>query len=190
MGLVPPPWTWPGSQAVCRVGLPRQANLVGKPCAHSLLVSPKVHALGATHETVVVSGSTGFCKVARVAVSPDSFSGLLASAQQFREHAQVEVGSEAMALNPGPVRLQAHSPAVRKAGRGKLGKGTPQWVRGAGPQDPRPCWTPRPASLLDEAGGCAAELGPDHQAVSGSGLSLPGPHAAGLCPSALTRCTP
>ncbi|XP_036907145.1 cilia- and flagella-associated protein 46 [Sturnira hondurensis] len=43
----------------------------------------------------------GFCKVARVAVSPAAFSGLLASAQQFREQTQAEVGREAMALKPG-----------------------------------------------------------------------------------------
>ncbi|XP_074194762.1 LOW QUALITY PROTEIN: cilia- and flagella-associated protein 46 [Rhinolophus sinicus] len=43
----------------------------------------------------------GFCKVARVAVSPAAFSCLLASAQEFREQTQAEVYREDMALTPG-----------------------------------------------------------------------------------------
>ncbi|XP_016061813.1 PREDICTED: cilia- and flagella-associated protein 46 [Miniopterus natalensis] len=41
------------------------------------------------------------CKVARVAVSPAAFSGLLASAQQFREQTQAEVCSEDTAWKQG-----------------------------------------------------------------------------------------
>ncbi|KAF5914545.1 hypothetical protein HPG69_010817 [Diceros bicornis minor] len=51
--------------------------------------------------TAAVSVSAGSCKVARVAVSPATFSCLLASAQQFREQAQAEVYSEDVALSPG-----------------------------------------------------------------------------------------
>ncbi|XP_022424099.2 cilia- and flagella-associated protein 46 [Delphinapterus leucas] len=57
----------------------------------------------------------GSCKVARMAVSPAAFSSLLASAQQFREHAQAEAHSEDMALSPGlesegaPLRGEEHA---------------------------------------------------------------------------------
>ncbi|XP_059947631.1 cilia- and flagella-associated protein 46 [Mesoplodon densirostris] len=58
----------------------------------------------------------GSCKVARVAVSPAAFSSLLASAQQFREHAQAEAHSEDTALSPGlkesegvPLSREEHS---------------------------------------------------------------------------------
>ncbi|XP_066095942.1 cilia- and flagella-associated protein 46 isoform X1 [Saccopteryx bilineata] len=43
----------------------------------------------------------GSCRVARVAVSPAAFSGLLARVQQFREQTQAEVSSKDMASNPG-----------------------------------------------------------------------------------------
>ncbi|XP_055280347.1 cilia- and flagella-associated protein 46 isoform X2 [Moschus berezovskii] len=43
----------------------------------------------------------GFCKVARVAVSPSDFSRLLARVQQFREQAQAKAYSEDMALSAG-----------------------------------------------------------------------------------------
>ncbi|XP_007452074.1 PREDICTED: tetratricopeptide repeat protein 40 [Lipotes vexillifer] len=57
----------------------------------------------------------GSCKVARMAVSPAAFSALLASAQQFREHAQAEAHSEDTALSPGsesegaPLRGEEHA---------------------------------------------------------------------------------
>ncbi|KAM5241604.1 cilia- and flagella-associated protein 46 isoform 3-T3 [Hipposideros larvatus] len=43
----------------------------------------------------------GFCKVARVAVSPAAFSGLLVCTQEFREQSQAEVYREDVALTPG-----------------------------------------------------------------------------------------
>ncbi|KAF6107967.1 cilia and flagella associated protein 46 [Phyllostomus discolor] len=69
----------------------------------------RTHLYGAAYEThrptPTAKGKAfhmgGFCKVARVAVSPAAFSGLLASARQFREQNQAEVGSEAMAPKPG-----------------------------------------------------------------------------------------
>ncbi|KAM8780319.1 LOW QUALITY PROTEIN: cilia- and flagella-associated protein 46 [Rhynchonycteris naso] len=54
----------------------------------------------------------GSCRVARVAVSPADFSGLLARIQQFREQTQAEVSRKDMNSNPGLVRSQAPSPAV------------------------------------------------------------------------------
>ncbi|XP_044896843.1 cilia- and flagella-associated protein 46 isoform X9 [Felis catus] len=66
------------------------------------------------------SVSTGFCKVARVAVNPATFSCLLADAQQFRELTQVEVTNEDMALNSStelenaPPEREGHS--LRKFG--------------------------------------------------------------------------
>uniref|UniRef100_A0ABI7X214 Cilia and flagella associated protein 46 n=1 Tax=Felis catus TaxID=9685 RepID=A0ABI7X214_FELCA len=62
----------------------------------------------------------GFCKVARVAVNPATFSCLLADAQQFRELTQVEVTNEDMALNSStelenaPPEREGHS--LRKFG--------------------------------------------------------------------------
>nr|XP_058910979.1 cilia- and flagella-associated protein 46 [Kogia breviceps] len=56
----------------------------------------------------------GSCKVARVAVSPAAFSSLLASAQQFREHAQAEAHSEDTALSPG---LESEGVAPRREER-------------------------------------------------------------------------
>ncbi|XP_053062995.1 cilia- and flagella-associated protein 46 isoform X3 [Acinonyx jubatus] len=62
----------------------------------------------------------GFCKVARVAVNPATFSCLLADAQQFRELTQVEVTNEDMALNSStelenaPPEKEEHS--LRKFG--------------------------------------------------------------------------
>lgn len=72
---------------------------------------------------------TGFCKVARVAVSPAAFSCLLASAQEFREQTQAEVYREDMALTPGLVR---HRPQAQLSGLPPAcrGTGTPaqlQW---------------------------------------------------------------
>uniref|UniRef100_A0A667GUM1 Cilia and flagella associated protein 46 n=1 Tax=Lynx canadensis TaxID=61383 RepID=A0A667GUM1_LYNCA len=70
--------------------------------------------------TAAVSVSTGFCKVARVAVNPATFSCLLADAQQFRELTQVEVTNEDMALNSStelenaPPEREGHS--LRKFG--------------------------------------------------------------------------
>lgn len=67
--------------------------------------------------TAAASVSTGFCKVARVAVNPATFSCLLADAQQFRELTQVEVTNEDMALNSSTVRPRAQLPGLlRHAG--------------------------------------------------------------------------
>lgn len=55
---------------------------------------------------MAVSVSTDACKVARVAVSPAALSGLVASAQQFREQSQAEVCSRDRALIFGLVRPQ------------------------------------------------------------------------------------
>ncbi|XP_058400316.1 cilia- and flagella-associated protein 46 [Diceros bicornis minor] len=69
----------------------------------------RTHLYGAAYERPKVIPAAkgkvlqvgGSCKVARVAVSPATFSCLLASAQQFREQAQAEVYSEDVALSPG-----------------------------------------------------------------------------------------
>lgn len=53
-----------------------------------------------------MSVSTDACKVARVAVSPAALSGLVASAQQFREQSQAEVCSKDRARIFGLVRPQ------------------------------------------------------------------------------------
>ncbi|KAM5324144.1 cilia- and flagella-associated protein 46 isoform 3-T3 [Glossophaga mutica] len=74
----------------------------------------RTHLYGAAYETPrhfpAAKGKAfqagGFCKVARVAVSPAAFSALLASAQQFREQTQTEVGREAMALDPSLAKPQ------------------------------------------------------------------------------------
>lgn len=64
----------------------------------------------------------GSCKVARVPVSPASFSCLLASAQQFREQPQAKVHGEDMAPSPGLVKPPSPA-AVRRVGRGHLPRG-------------------------------------------------------------------
>uniref|UniRef100_A0A8C6BQ73 Cilia and flagella associated protein 46 n=1 Tax=Monodon monoceros TaxID=40151 RepID=A0A8C6BQ73_MONMO len=67
----------------------------------------------------------GSCKVARMAVSPAAFSSLLASAQQFREHAQAEAHSEDMALSPGLVRPRARCQGCSHP----AGQGGEAWAR-------------------------------------------------------------
>ncbi|XP_045295285.1 cilia- and flagella-associated protein 46 isoform X4 [Leopardus geoffroyi] len=88
----------------------------------------RTHLYGAAYErprsVPAAKGRTlqagGFCKVARVAVNPATFSCLLADAQQFRELTQVEVTNEDMALNSStelenaPPEREGHS--LRKFG--------------------------------------------------------------------------
>ncbi|XP_014649525.1 PREDICTED: cilia- and flagella-associated protein 46 [Ceratotherium simum simum] len=82
----------------------------------------RTHLYGAAYERPKVIPAAkgkvlqvgGSCKVARVAVSPATFSCLLASAQQFREQAQAEVYSEDVALSPG---LEPGGAGVQEAER-------------------------------------------------------------------------
>lgn len=91
-------------------------------CAHRLLLA---HVPRVAHEGLVCqaragqrrSVSTGFCKVARAAVSPAAFSGLLVRTQEFREQSQAEVYGEDVALTPGLVRP---SPRPAVGGPGKV----------------------------------------------------------------------
>ncbi|XP_073096194.1 cilia- and flagella-associated protein 46 isoform X2 [Manis javanica] len=76
----------------------------------------RTHLYGAAYErprfTPAAKGQVlqvgGSCKVARVPVSPASFSCLLASAQQFREQPQAKVHGEDMAPSPGLESESAH----------------------------------------------------------------------------------
>ncbi|XP_054441049.1 cilia- and flagella-associated protein 46 [Pteronotus mesoamericanus] len=70
----------------------------------------RTHLYGAAYETprlVPTKGKVaqvgGSCKVARVTVSPAAFSGLLASAQRFREQTQAAACCEAAPPSPGPI---------------------------------------------------------------------------------------
>lgn len=91
---------------------------------HSVCPQPQsvVCKAGGWAHTAGVSVSTGSCKVARVAVDPDTFSCLLASAQQFRELTQAEVNKEGPAPSSGEVRTL--SPASKAAAAAVLGTRT------------------------------------------------------------------
>lgn len=117
--------------------------------------------------TAAASVSAGSCKVARMAVSPAAFSSLLASAQQFREHAQAEAHSEDMALSPGLVRPRARCQGCsHPAGQGGEAWGEDHPPGAAGPRVRLPDQA-RGQSLSQVCCRCLRDAG---RGVGGGGL--------------------